>query len=62
MTALHPEPTYGTGTNEAYIKLLKFAHDKDGRANDPKLDGETRAALQQCPAEIVRFAGLSRPS
>jgi hypothetical protein len=45
--------------NEGYLKLLEFAYDHDARVSDPKLDGETRSALQQCLSEIVRLADPS---
>ena len=40
--------------NEAYVKLRTFANDRDLRRNDPKLDHDMRAALQECLDNIVR--------
>ena len=39
--------------NEAYIKLLEFAHDRELRLNNAELDREARSALQTCLDRIV---------
>jgi hypothetical protein len=45
--------------NEAYIKLLEFAHDRDRRRDDRELDQSAREALQGALDKIVR---LSEPA
>jgi len=40
--------------NEAYIKLIEFAHDRDLRSNDNAIDQEMRSALQACLNRIIR--------
>ena len=45
--------------NDAFIKLLEFAHDKDARSRDPDLDGAMREALRECLDAIVEVAGQS---
>jgi hypothetical protein len=45
--------------NEAYIKLLEFAHDRDRRLNDSQLDRRARATLQEVLGRIVH---LSEPA
>ncbi len=42
--------------NEAYIKLLEFAHDRERRINDSHLAQEARATLQRVLNEIVRLS------
>jgi hypothetical protein len=39
--------------NEAYIRLLEFAHDRELRGADHDLDEKERAALQQSLNRIV---------
>jgi hypothetical protein len=39
--------------NEAYIKLLEFAHDDDLRRSDKDLDQKARAGLQDCLYKII---------
>jgi hypothetical protein len=41
--------------NDAYIKLLEFAHDHGARLNDPQLDREMRAGLEECLERIGRL-------
>jgi len=45
--------------NEAFIKLLEFAHDRDLRANNQSLDREMRRELQR---SLKKIAGLAEPS
>lgn len=45
--------------NEAFIKLLEFAHDHDLRATNLALDGEMRSALQR---SLEKIAALVEPS
>jgi hypothetical protein len=45
--------------NEAFIKLLEFAHDRDARSLDPDLDNTMRETLRQCLEAIVEVAGQS---
>lgn len=45
--------------NDAFIKLLEFAHDRDTRSRDPDLDGAMREALRECLDAIVEVAGQS---
>jgi hypothetical protein len=40
--------------NEAYIKLLEFAFDRDARLINSELDRAKRAALQESLNKIVR--------
>jgi hypothetical protein len=42
--------------NNAYIKLLEFAHDRKQRLEDRRLDESERAALQYVLNEIVRLS------
>ena len=42
--------------NDAYIKLLEFAHDRERRMNDRQLDQQARATLQRVLDEIVRLS------
>jgi len=39
--------------NEAYIKLLEFAHDRELRFKNRALDRDARSALQTCLDRIV---------
>jgi len=39
--------------NEAYIKLMEFAYDRELRLRDRELDGEMRWALQICLDQII---------
>lgn len=39
--------------NDAYIKLLEFAHDREKRLGDRALDQAMRSALQQSLEKIV---------
>lgn len=39
--------------NDACIKLLEFAHDREKRLEDRALDQAMRSALQQCLEKIV---------
>jgi hypothetical protein len=39
--------------NEAYIRLLEFAHDREARQSDPDADRASRAGLQACLDKIV---------
>lgn len=41
--------------NEAFIKLLEFAHDREPRLKDPAYDREMREQLQQGLNAIVRL-------
>src|SRR6478609_6499461 len=41
--------------NEAYIRLLEFAHDRDARAAAPSLDRMARSGLQECLSKIVEL-------
>jgi len=43
--------------NDAYIKLLEFAHDRDLRRANPELDRKERAALQESLNRIVQVCG-----
>jgi hypothetical protein len=43
--------------NEAFIKLLEFAHDRDARNRDRSLDSAMRDELRECLEAIVRVAG-----
>jgi hypothetical protein len=43
--------------NEAYIKLLEFAHDRDLRLADPELYRHERAILQDALKKIVHRSG-----
>jgi hypothetical protein len=45
--------------NDAYIKLLEFAHDRDKRASDSSLDRTMRAELQKCLVRISAAAELA---
>ena len=45
--------------NEAFIKLLEFAHDHHLRANHQSLDREMRSELQR---SLEKIAGLVEPS
>lgn len=45
--------------NEAFIKLLEFAHDDHLRATNLALDGEMRSELQR---SLEKIAGLVEPS
>jgi hypothetical protein len=45
--------------NEAFIKRLEFAHDRDRRRDDRELDQSAREALQGALDRIVR---LSEPA
>jgi hypothetical protein len=42
--------------NEAYIRLLEFAYDRDARRNDLNLDREMRLALQRALDEIIQLS------
>ena len=42
--------------NEAYMKLLEFAYDRERRINDRQFDQRERAALQQVLNDIVRLS------
>jgi len=42
--------------NNAYIKLLEFAHDRERRLEDRHLDDSERAALQHIMNDIVRLS------
>jgi hypothetical protein len=42
--------------NEAYIKLLEFAHDREQRLGDRHLDARERATLHHVRNEIVRVS------
>ena len=42
--------------NEAYIKLLEFAHDRERRIKDSHFDQEARKTLQRVLNEIVRLS------
>lgn len=44
--------------NEAFIKLLEFAHDADRRARNPLLDRRMRAELGQCLDKIARLSDV----
>ena len=57
--AFEAEGELQAAVNEAYIKLLEFAYDRDARRNDRELDGKMRSALQQSLDEIVRLADPS---
>lgn len=39
--------------NEAYIKLMEFAYDRELRLRDQALDREMRAALRICLDQII---------
>ena len=39
--------------NEAYIKLMEFAYDRELRLRDHALDREIRSALQTCLDRII---------
>lgn len=41
--------------NDAYIKLLEFAHDRDLRRTNPGLDTAERAALRDSLKKIVQL-------
>jgi hypothetical protein len=47
--------------NEAYIKLLEFAYDRDARLKDGTLDGEMRSDLQEALNKIVRLSDNDPP-
>jgi hypothetical protein len=57
--AFEAEGELQAAVNEAYIKLLEFAYDRDARGNDHALDRQMRSALQQSLDEIVRLADPS---
>src|SRR5438270_12713808 len=57
--AFEAEGALQAAVNEAYIKLLEFAYDRDARGNDGALDRKMRSALQQSLDEIVRLADPS---
>ena len=42
--------------NEAYIKLLEFADDRERRLNDKDLDQRARATLQEILGRIVHLS------
>jgi hypothetical protein len=42
--------------NDAYIKLLEFAHDREQRLGDRHLDARERATLHHVLNEIVRLS------
>jgi hypothetical protein len=44
--------------NEAYIKLLEFAHDREQRLGDRHLDAIERATLQHVLNVIVRLSDV----
>ena len=44
--------------NEAYIKLLEFAHDREQRLRDRHLDERERATLRHVLDEIVRLSDV----
>ena len=39
--------------NEAYIKIMEFAYDRELRVRDPALDHAMRGALQACLERII---------
>ena len=39
--------------NEAYIKIMEFAYDRELRVRDPALDRAMRGALQGCLDRII---------
>lgn len=41
--------------DEAYVKLLEFAHDRDARLSDNRLDQSARGALHEVLGRIVRL-------
>jgi hypothetical protein len=45
-----------TALNEAYIKLLEFAFDREARQDDQRLDREMRSELQNALDKIVRLS------
>ena len=45
-----------TALNEAFIKLLEFAHDADRRARNLLLDRRMRADLGRCLDKIARLS------
>jgi hypothetical protein len=45
--------------NHAYIKLLEFAHDREARLKDPRLDHEMREGLEQCLKGIGKLGESS---
>ena len=47
--------------NDAYIKLLEFAHDRDKRLSDPDLDRGMCAALQENLATIGTITASEAP-
>jgi hypothetical protein len=42
--------------NEAYIKLLEFAFDREARLKNERVDDEMRAGLEQSLNKIVRLS------
>jgi len=42
--------------NEAFIKLLEFAYDREPRSKDPELDRKMRGELDELLARIARVA------
>jgi hypothetical protein len=44
--------------NEAYIKLLEFAHDREQRLRDRHLDERERATLHHVLDEVVRLSDV----
>ena len=58
--AFEAEGDLQTALNEAYIKLMEFAYDRDARLGDQQYDEEMRSKLEQSLAEIVRLAGSGR--
>ena len=49
-----------TALNEAYIKLLEFAFDREARMKDPKVDAGMRADLDRSLNSIVRLSDAAQ--
>jgi hypothetical protein len=47
----------GAALNDAFIKLLEFAHDRDARSRDRNLDSAMRETLRECLEAVVQVAG-----
>ena len=55
------EGDLGVAANEAFLKLMEFAYDRDERRKDPARDAVMRGELQRALDEVVRTADRQAP-